>query len=170
MPIAESREIAHSRNWLAGNGDHIHRGAALLQPMHIAHSADRHGNLSGEPGEIGEDAPNEANRGESVNIIEANGPIQVTADSRALWRLDKGVAQPGEGRTLEQGKVPGPASAGSNPRPPTPVVGRGSEDPRPTELRRSSSSHRRTCAGLSPHAICQFRPSRGQTAGRANPY
>ncbi|MGO9465665.1 MAG: hypothetical protein ACLQVF_16110 [Isosphaeraceae bacterium] len=48
--------------------------------------------------EIGENAPNEANFAESMSIVEAQGPIQVTADSGARSRLDKrgGAAKEGQ--------------------------------------------------------------------------
>jgi len=54
-------------------------------------------------GEIGENAPSEANFGETMSIVEPQVPIQVTANSGALSGFDKGVARPGEGSTLEQG-------------------------------------------------------------------
>ncbi|MGO9916135.1 MAG: hypothetical protein ACLQIB_15700 [Isosphaeraceae bacterium] len=49
-------------------------------------------------GEIGENAPNEANFAESMSIVEAQDPIQVTANPRARSRLDKqgGAAWPVE--------------------------------------------------------------------------
>jgi len=45
-------------------------------------------------GESGENAPIEANFDETTSIVQAQEPIQVTPNSGALLRLDKGVAQP----------------------------------------------------------------------------
>ncbi len=47
-------------------------------------------------GEIGENAPNEANFTETMTIAEAQESIQVTANSGALPELDKGWASPGK--------------------------------------------------------------------------
>ncbi len=49
-----------------------------------------------EMGEIGENAPNEANFDETISIAEAQKSIQLTADSGARPGLDNGVAQPGK--------------------------------------------------------------------------
>ena len=68
-------------------------------------------------GEIGENAPNEANFDETMSIVEAQESIQVTANSGALSGLDNGAAQPGEGSTPEQGKAQGSASESGNPEP-----------------------------------------------------
>ena len=46
-------------------------------------------------GEIGENAPNEANFDETMSIVEPQESIQVTANSGALSGLDKGLAEPG---------------------------------------------------------------------------
>jgi hypothetical protein len=64
--------------------------------------------------------PNEANFDETMSIVEAQEPIQVTADSGALSGLDNGAAQSGEGSTPEQGKAPGSGSESGNPEPQTP--------------------------------------------------
>jgi len=66
------------------------------------------------------DAPSEANFDETMNIVEAQESIQVTANSGARSGLDNGAAQPGEGSTPEQGKAPGSASASRNPKQETP--------------------------------------------------
>jgi len=63
--------------------------------------------LRSEMGEIGENVPNEANCDEVMSSIQPHDPIQVTANSDAISGLDKGVAQPGEGNTPEQGKAYG---------------------------------------------------------------
>ncbi len=56
------------------------------------HSVQQDGDEMSGMGEIGENAPNEANCAESTSIVEAQDSIQVTANSRARLRLDKGVA------------------------------------------------------------------------------
>ena len=71
-------------------------------------------------GEIGENAPNEANFAETMSSVETQEPAQVTANSAALSGLDNGVDQTREGKTPEQGKVPGSASENGNPEPQTP--------------------------------------------------
>jgi hypothetical protein len=40
-------------------------------------------------GEVGENAPNEANCDETMSMVEAQEPIQVTANSGAVAGLDK---------------------------------------------------------------------------------
>ena len=52
-------------------------------------------------GEIGGNAPNEANFDETISIVLAQEWIQVTANSGALSGLDKAVAQRGEGTPRE---------------------------------------------------------------------
>jgi len=81
---------------------------------------EQHGDLTSGIGEICENAPSEANSDETMSIVEAQGFIQVTANSGALPRLDNGAAQPEEGSTPEQGKAPGPGSESGNPKPQTP--------------------------------------------------
>ncbi len=75
-----------------------------------------------ETGEIHENAPNEANFDETMSIVEAQEPIQVTANSGALSGLDKGVAQPGEASTPERGKAQGLGSASGTIRAEPPPV------------------------------------------------
>ncbi len=70
--------------------------------------------------EIDENAPNEANFYETMSIVEAQEPIQVTADSGALSGLDNGADQPEEGSTPEQGKAPGSGSRSGDPDQETP--------------------------------------------------
>jgi len=81
---------------------------------------EQHGDERGEMGEIGENAPNEADFDEAMRIVEAQEPIQVTANSGALSGLDNGVAQPGDGGTPEHREAPGSGSASGNPEPQTP--------------------------------------------------
>jgi hypothetical protein len=61
-------------------------------------------------GEIGENAPSEANFDETMSIVEAQESIQVTANSGDLPGLDNGAAQPEEDSTPEQRKAPESAS------------------------------------------------------------
>ncbi len=75
------------------------------------------GRLMSGMGEIGENAPSEANFTEITTIAETQDSIQVTADSGALSGLDKRVAQPGKGSTRKQGKAPRSATATGNPKP-----------------------------------------------------
>jgi hypothetical protein len=70
---------------------------------------EKDGDESGGMGQIGANAPSEANFAETMSIVEAHESIQVTANSGALAGLDNGAAQPGEGSTAEQGKAPGSA-------------------------------------------------------------
>ena len=58
----------------------------------------KHADEPSGTGEIGENAPNEANFAESMSIVEAQDPIQVTANSGARSRLDKrgGAARGGQ--------------------------------------------------------------------------
>ncbi len=71
-------------------------------------------------GEIGENAPNEANFDETMSIAEPQESIQVTANSAALSGLDNGADQPGEDSTPEQGNAPGSGPASGNPNQETP--------------------------------------------------
>jgi hypothetical protein len=92
-----------------GSGDGQHdrlEWADVIDPDGV----EKHGDLMSGTGEIGENAPNEVNFDETMSIVEAQESIQVTANSGDLSGLDKGVAQPGEGSTPEQGKAPGSAS------------------------------------------------------------
>ncbi len=70
-----------------GRIDRLER-AEMIDP----HSVQQDGDEMSGMGEIGENAPNEANFAESTSIVEAQDSIQVTANSRARLRLDKGVA------------------------------------------------------------------------------
>jgi hypothetical protein len=72
---------------------------------------EQHGDPTSGIGEIGENAPNEPNFAETMSIVEAPESIQVTANSGALSRLDKGMTQPGKDSTPDDGKAPGPASS-----------------------------------------------------------
>ncbi len=77
---------------------------------------ETHADLMSPKGEIGENAPSEANFNETMSIVQVQESIQVTADPGALSALDKGVAQPEEESTPEQGKAPGSASESGNPK------------------------------------------------------
>ncbi len=79
-----------------------------------------HGDELSGIGEIGENSPNEPNFDETASSVEPQESIQVTANSGAPSGLDKGVVEPAEGSTPEQGEASGSASATSNPKPATP--------------------------------------------------
>jgi len=98
-----------------GQGDRLER-PDVIDPDGV----EQHGDERGEMGEIGENAPSEANFEETISIVEAQEAIQVTANTGALSGLDNGVAQPGNGSTQEHGKAPGSGSASGNPEPQTP--------------------------------------------------
>jgi len=57
-------------------------------------------------GEIGENAPNEANFAETMSIVEAQDSIQVTATSGDLLGLDTWVVQRGAARRLTFPELP----------------------------------------------------------------
>jgi hypothetical protein len=78
--------------------------------------AEPHGDEISGMGEIGEDAPSEANFDETMRIAEPQDPIQVTADSGALPGLDNSVAQRSEDSTPEDGKAPGSGSEIGDPQ------------------------------------------------------
>jgi len=80
---------------------------------------EQHGDERGGMGEIGANAPNEANFDETMSMVEAQEAIQVTANSGDLSGLDNGAAQPGDGSTPEHGEAPGSGSASGNPEPQT---------------------------------------------------
>jgi len=61
-------------------------------------------------GQVTVNCANEANFAETMSVVEAQEPIQVTADSGALWGLDKGVALPGEGPHAGTGRGPSVSS------------------------------------------------------------
>ena len=88
-----------------GQDDRLER-ADVIDPDGV----EKHGDEMSGMGEIGENAPSEANFDETMSIVEAQESIQVTANSGALSGLDNGAAQPGEDSTPEQGKAPGSAS------------------------------------------------------------
>ncbi len=98
-----------------GQGDRLER-ADVTDPD----GAEQHGDERGEMGEIDENAPSEANFDETMSIVEAQESIQVTTNSGAVSGLDKGLAQPEEDSTPEQGKAPGSASASGDPKPQKP--------------------------------------------------
>jgi len=67
---------------------------------------EQHGDESGGTGEIGENAPSEANFDETVSIVEAQESIQVTANSSALSRLNIGATQSEERRPAGDSQLP----------------------------------------------------------------
>jgi len=71
-------------------------------------------------GEIGENAPSEANFDETASIVQPQEPIHVTANSGAFSRLDNGADHPAEGSTPEQGKAPTSGSESGNLKPQKP--------------------------------------------------
>ncbi len=84
-----------------GQGDRLER-ADVIDPDGV----EQHGDLMSGMGEIGGDAPNEANFDEMMSTIEPQDSIQVTANPGAFSGLDNGVAEPAEGGTPEQGEAP----------------------------------------------------------------
>ncbi len=73
-----------------------------------------------ETGEIGQNAPNEANFDECLAIVETQGLIQVRAVPATLSGLDKGGAQTREDGASEQGEAQGSAAESGDPKPQTP--------------------------------------------------
>ncbi len=63
--------------------------ARLDASFNCPDGAKKHADELSGTGETGENAPNEANLAESMSIVEAQDPIQVTASSGARSRLDK---------------------------------------------------------------------------------
>jgi len=98
-----------------GQDDRLER-AGVSDPDGV----EQHGAHMSETGEIGENAPSEANFGETTSIVEPQESIQVTADSGALSGLDNGAAQPAEHSPPEHGKAPASGSESGNPKPRTP--------------------------------------------------
>ncbi|MGO9916662.1 MAG: hypothetical protein ACLQIB_18435 [Isosphaeraceae bacterium] len=98
-----------------GFGDRLERTDAI-DPDGV----EQHGDELSGMGEIDENAPSEANLGETTSIVEAQEPTQVTANSGALSGLDNGADRPGEGSTPELGKAPGSGSQSGDPDQETP--------------------------------------------------
>jgi len=98
-----------------GQGDRVER-ADVIDPD----SVEQHGDHTSGMGEIGENAPSEANSDETTGIVEAQESIQVTANSGARSALDKGMAQPREASTPDHGTAPGSGSESGSPKPRTP--------------------------------------------------
>ncbi len=90
-----------------GRDDRLER-ADVIDPNGV----EQHGHERNGIGEIGKDAPSEANFDQTMSSVEAQESIQVTANSGAPSGLDNGVAQPGEESAPERGKAPGSGSAG----------------------------------------------------------
>jgi len=65
-----------------------------------------HGPHTGGMGELGENAPSEANFGDSGSIVEAQESIQVTPNSSALPGLDSEADQPEERRPAGNNHLP----------------------------------------------------------------
>jgi len=110
-------ELGADDSFGSGDGldDRLERADAI-----DPHGVEQHAAHMSEMGEIGGNAPSEANSDETMSIVEAQEHIQVTANSGALAGLDNGAAQPAEASTPEQGKAPGSGSETGNPQPPTP--------------------------------------------------
>ncbi len=98
-----------------GFGDRLERTDAI-EPDGV----ERHGDELGGIGEIGENAPSEANFGETTSIVKAQVSNEVTADSGAFSGLDNGADQPEEGSTPEQGIAPESGSQSGDPDQETP--------------------------------------------------
>jgi hypothetical protein len=81
---------------------------------------ERHGDELSGTGEIGENAPNEANFDETMSIVEVQESIHFTANSGAVSGLDNRAAQPEEESTPERPKPPGSGSESGNPEPQAP--------------------------------------------------
>jgi len=113
----DASEFGARDSFGSGDGldDHLGR-ADVVDPDGV----EQRGAHMSESGEIGEKAPSEANFDETMSIVEAQGSIQVTANSGALSRLDNGVDQPAEGSTPEHGKAQEAGSESGNPKPQTP--------------------------------------------------
>jgi len=71
-----------------GQGDRLERA-----DMIDLDGVEQHGDLTSETGEIGENAPSEANFDEIMSVVEAQEYTQVTADFGALSRLDNRTTQ-----------------------------------------------------------------------------
>jgi len=71
----------------------------------------------GGTGEIDENAPNEANRDETMSIVEPRAADQVTANPGDLSGLDNGAARSAEDSTPEHGQVRASTSESGNPKP-----------------------------------------------------
>jgi len=113
----DASELRADESFGSGDGpdDRLER-ADVIDPDGV----EQHGDESSGMGEIGENAPSEANFDRTTSIVEPQESIQVTADSGALSGLDNGAAQPGEGSTPEHGKAPGSGSESGNSQPRTP--------------------------------------------------
>jgi len=116
----DASELRADESFGSGDGfdDHLGRADAI-----DPNGVEQHGVPASEIGEIGENAPSEANIGESMGIVEAQESIQVTANSGALLRLDNGAVQPEEDSTPEEGTGQASASESGNPGPQTPDSG-----------------------------------------------
>jgi len=126
-----------------GSGDGLDDGLKrtdVIDPDGV----EQHGDFVNETGEIGENAPNEANFDESMSIVEVQESIQVTAHSAAFSALDNDAGQPEEARTPAQGKAQGSGSASGNPKP------------------RAPDSSGRACRGSLPATVSQGERTRLQ--------
>jgi hypothetical protein len=119
------REAHHRAGSELGGDDSFGSGEGQDDRLEPAYAIDpdgveQHGDELSGTGEIGENAPSEANFDETMSVVEAQELVQVTANSAALSGLDNGAAQPGEDSTPEQGKAQGSASEDANPDQETP--------------------------------------------------
>ncbi len=113
----DASELGADDSFRSGDGlDDRYERADAIDPDGVEQPGDERNGI----GEIGENAPNEANFAETMSIVEAQESIQVTANSTAFSGLDNGVDQPGEESTPEPGNAQGSASENGNPEPQTP--------------------------------------------------
>jgi len=113
----DGSELAADNSFGPGGGqDDRLEWADVIDPDGVEQPGDE---MNGT-GEIGENAPSEANFDETMSSVEAQESIQVTANSGDLAGLDNGVDQPGENITPEQAKAQGSGSARVSPNQETP--------------------------------------------------
>ncbi len=115
-----------------GEDDHLERA-----DMVDAGEAEPRGDLPSGMGEIGENAPSEANFDESMSVAEAQESNQVTPISGALSGLDNALAQPGEGSTTGEGEAVGSGFESG-----------GAKLPTPTSSGRAKRTGSRSCADV----------------------
>jgi hypothetical protein len=106
-------DLGADRSFGSGDGqeDRLDR-SVVIDPDGVG----PHGDEINGIGEIGEDAPNEANLDQAISIAELQEAIEVTASSGTLPGLDNAASQPAEGSRPEDGNAPGPASESGNPQ------------------------------------------------------
>ncbi len=113
----DASELGADDSFRSGDGlDDRYERADAIDPDGVEQPGDERNGI----GEIGQDAPNEANFAETLSSVEIQDSIQVTANPAAFSGLDNGAAQTEEGQTPEQGTVQGSASENANPQPQMP--------------------------------------------------